>query len=67
MNLLKATILAAAIALPFSVSGSETSLFEGTASAPIAEQQDIRTPENYDCCWVYFFGRWYCYSCVMGG
>ena len=67
MKLLKAMILAAAIALPLSVSGSEPSVFEGIASAPLAADENIRTPENYDCCWYYFFGRWYCVSCVMGG
>jgi hypothetical protein len=66
MRFLKAMLATVAIAVPLTVWAGSTTATDTLAAPSMTVNGEVRTPENYDCCWIYMMGRWYCYSCVMG-
>jgi len=63
MNYLKSMLVAAALALPFSVLGGESVAIDVAAAAPATVEVDGQAPEGYNCCWTFVNGRWWCVPC----
>lgn len=51
---------AALLILPLLAFGAEVNTSTGVAAAGMPQ---MTSPNQYECCWVYWMGRWTCFPC----
>ena len=62
MNRIK-VLLAALLLLPLLAFGSSLGSAELGATPDAAVPQELTGSTSYDCCWIFFFGKWWCVPC----
>ena len=60
---LKAVLLLAVLAMPLLSIASARAMSESTATAVAPAGKPGSAPQSIECCWIYYFGRWYCVPC----